>query len=72
MNRESRHYLVASCSIGLGLIAGAGVLLLTTLAWAHLEDVPQLPTVLFFVALALLGYGCHRLDRCERDELRRR
>ena len=66
------HDLVASCTITLGLIAGIGVLLVTTLAWARLEDVPQLPTILFFAALALLAYGCHRLDCCERDEARRR
>ena len=62
MNSEGKAYLVASCSIGLGLVCGAGVLLLTTLAWASLANAPQLPTVLFFAAMALLAYGCHKLD----------
>jgi hypothetical protein len=60
--------VIASCSIALGVIAGCGVLLLTTLAWAHMSETPQLPTVLFFLAMALLGYGCHRLDCVERKQ----
>jgi hypothetical protein len=71
VNAESKTYLVASCSIGLGLVCGAGVLLLTTLAWARLADAPQLPTVLFFAALLLLAYGCHKID-CAEDDARRR
>jgi hypothetical protein len=70
VNAESRTYLVASCSIGLGVVCGAGVLLLTTLAWASLASEPQLPTVLFFVAMLLLAYGCHKLD-CLEEEQRR-
>jgi hypothetical protein len=69
VNAESKTYLVASCSIGLGLVCGAGVLLLTTLAWASLASEPQLPTVLFFAAMGLLAYGCHKLDCI--DEQRR-
>lgn len=67
MTTESKCYVIASCSIGLGLIAGCGVLLLTTLAWARLADTPQLPTVLFFIAMLLLTFGCHKLDCFERD-----
>jgi hypothetical protein len=48
-----------------------GVLLLTTLAWTSLAREPQLPTVLFFAAILLLAYGCHRLD-CIEDELKRK
>jgi hypothetical protein len=71
MNAESKGYLVASCSIGLGLACGAGVLLVTTLAWARLSGAPQLPTILFFAALLLLAYGCHKLD-CIEDELKKK
>lgn len=71
MDREGRTYLIASCSIGLGLVCGAGVLLLTTLAWARVENIPQLPTVLFFAAILLLAYGCHKID-CIEDTLKRR
>ena len=67
MNAESKCYLVASCSIALGVVAGCGVLLLTTLAWAQVSDFPQLPTVLFFLAMLLLGFGCHKLDCLEGD-----
>lgn len=62
---ERRSYLIASCSMGLGCITGSGVLVLTTLAWAHLSDSPQVPTILFFIAMGLLAYGCHRLDCLE-------
>ena len=54
--------------MGLGLVCGAGVLLLTTLAWTSFSTAPQLPTVLFFAAMALLAYGCHKID-CINDEL---
>lgn len=66
MNVESRNYLIASFSVGLGLIAGAGVLLLTTLEWTHLENHPQIPTILFALAMILLGFGCHRIDCLEK------
>jgi hypothetical protein len=68
---KGRQYVIASCSIGLGLIAGIGVLLVTTLEWVHVENAPQLPTVLFFVALGLLAYGCHCLDCWEDNERHR-
>ncbi|MFL6373412.1 MAG: hypothetical protein ACJ73D_01980 [Pyrinomonadaceae bacterium] len=73
MNAEGKSYLIASCSMGLGLVcgAGAGVLLITTLAWRSVTGAPQLPTVLFFAALLLLTYGCHKLD-CVEDELKRK
>ena len=67
MNAESKTYLLASCSVALGLVAGAGVLLLTTLEWARLESHPQLPTVLFVIAMLLLAFGCHRIDCIERQ-----
>jgi len=70
VNSEGKAYLVASCSIGLGLVCGAGVLLLTTLAWTSFASSPQVPTVLFFAAMALLAYGCHKIDCL--DEQRRR
>jgi hypothetical protein len=70
MNAESKHYLIASCSMCIGLVSGMAVLLFTTLAWAHVSDEPQLPTVLFFISLAFLAYGCHRLD-CIDSENRR-
>jgi hypothetical protein len=71
MNAEGRNYLIASCSIGLGLVCGAGVLLFTTLAWASVAKEPQLPTVLFFVGIALLAFGCHRID-CLETKIRSR
>ena len=71
MNGESKNYLVASCSVALGLVAGAGVLLLTTLEWARLSTEPQVPTALFFVSILLLAFGCHKLD-CIEDELKRK
>ena len=63
--------MVASCSIALGLAAGCGVLLLTTLAWTQVSEVPQLPTVLFFLAMLLLAFGCHKLD-CIENELKQK
>ena len=71
MNSEGKAYLVASCSIGLGLVCGAGVLLLTTLAWTSFASSPQVPTILFFAAMALLAYGCHKLD-CIEDQLKQK
>jgi len=71
VNSEGKAYLVASCSIGLGLVAGASVLLLTTLEWARLSTEPQVPTALFFVSILLLAFGCHKLD-CIEDELKRK
>ena len=71
MNAESKTYLIASCSIGLGLVCGAGVLLFTVLAWARLSSEPQLPTVLFFAAILLVAFGCHKLDRIQ-DNLKRK
>jgi hypothetical protein len=71
VNAESKTYVLASCSIGLGLVCGAGVLLLTTLAWTSLSSEPQLPTVLFFAAILLLGYGCHKID-CIEERLKRK
>jgi len=71
VNSEGKAYLVASCSIGLGLVAGAGVLLLTTLEWARLSTEPQVPTILFFAAMALLAYGCHKID-CLEDQLKQK
>lgn len=72
MDTEGRSYLIASCSIGLGLVCGAGVLLVTTLAWASVSNEPQLPTVLFFVGIFLLAFGCHKLDCIEKSVRSRR
>ena len=71
MNSEGKAYLVASCSIGLGLVCGAGVLLVTTLAWTSFSSSPQVPTVLFFAAMALLAYGCHKID-CLESQIKKR
>jgi len=70
VDKSRRDLLIASLSIVAGLVSGIAVLLVTTFESSQLESHPQVPTVLFFLALGLLGYGCHKGDCMERERHR--
>jgi len=63
MDTERRFCLIASCSLGLGVLLGIATLF--TMFFGELDDAipPDIVIILFLASVGLLALGCHCLDR---------